>query len=187
MCDLTRLLSAVHQDDRQAADELLAVVYGELRKLAAHKMAGQASGHTLQPTALVHEAWLRLFGDSQPKFENRRHFFAAAAEAMRNILVDNARRKSAARRGGGQERVALDQVNLGLSTSNDQFVAVSDALDKLKLCHPMEAEIVKLRFFVGMTNEETAEVMGVSVRTANNYWAHARAWLCSEIEKSRQV
>ena len=184
MSDLTRILTAIEQGDPDAADQLLPLVYEELRKLAAHRMANEAAGQTLQPTALVHEAWLRLVGEQNPKFANRAHFFAAAAEAMRRILIDNARRKRAVRHGGGQQRVDLEQVQLVSSTDEDQLLAVNEALDKLAAQSKPEAELVKLRYFVGMTLEEAAQVLGISARTADNYWAHARAWLFREI-KSR--
>ncbi len=148
-------------------------------------MANEAANQTLQPTALVHEAWMRLVGKENPKFENRAHFFAAAAEAMRRILIDNARRKRALRHGGGQQRVELEQAELPAANDDDQLLAVNEALDKLATQHKPEAELVKLRYFVGMTLEEAAEVLGMSARTADNYWAHARAWLFREL-KSQQ-
>jgi RNA polymerase sigma factor (TIGR02999 family) len=184
MGDFTRILSAIKDGDPRAVDELLPMVYQELRKLAAHKMANLAAGQTLQPTALVHEAWMRLVGDETPKFESRRHFFAAAAEAMRHILIDNARRKGAKRHGGGIQRVNLDDVDIAGPGYNDQLLAVNEALDKLAAQWPLEAEVVKLRFFVGMTIEEAAEVLGISERTAKNYWAHAKPWLYREITAS---
>jgi RNA polymerase sigma factor (TIGR02999 family) len=153
-----------------------------LRKLAAHRMANEAAAQTLQPTALVHEAWLRLVGTENPKFANRAHFFAAAAEAMRRILIDNARRKRALRHGGGQQRVDLDHVQLSSANDDDQLLAVNDALDKLAAHSKAEAELVKLRYFVGMTLEEAADALGISPRTADNYWAHARAWLFHELK-----
>jgi RNA polymerase sigma factor (TIGR02999 family) len=184
MSDITRILTAIEQGDPAAADQLLPLVYEELRKLAAHRMANEAAGQTLQPTALVHEAWLRLVGEQNPKFANRAHFFAAAAEAMRRILIDNARRKRAVRHGGGQQRVDVEQVQLVSPTHEDQLFAINEALDKLAAQRQPEAELVKLRYFVGLTLEEAAQVLGISARTADNYWAHARAWLFREI-KSR--
>jgi RNA polymerase sigma factor (TIGR02999 family) len=184
MSDITRILTAIEQGDA-AADQLLPVVYEELRKLAAHRMANEAAGQTLQPTALVHEAWLRLVAQQNPKFANRAHFFAAAAEAMRRILIDNARRKRAARHGGGQQRVDLEQVQIVSPTDDDQLFAVHEALDKLARQSQPEAELVKLRYFVGMTLDEAAQVLGISARTADNYWAHARAWLFREIKNQR--
>ena len=183
MSDVTRILEAAQQGDPTAADKLLPLVYEELRKLAAHRMANEAAGQTLQPTALVHEAWMRLVGQENPKFENRAHFFAAAAEAMRRILIDNARRKRALRHGGGQQRVEFDLAALATPNDDDQLLAVNDALDKLAAQNKLEAELVKLRYFVGMTLEEAAEVLGLSARTADNYWAHARAWLFRELKR----
>ena len=145
-------------------------------------MANEAAGQTLQPTALVHEAWMRLVGRENPKFQNRAHFFAAAAEAMRRILIDNARRKRALRHGGGQQRVDFTQAELASATDDDHLLAVNDALDKLAAQNKLEAELVKLRYFVGLTLEEAAVVLGISARTADNYWAHARAWLFRELK-----
>ena len=182
MSDVTRVIEAIQHGDPKAADELLPLVYEELRKLAASKMANEAAGHTLQPTALVHEAWMRLVGKENPKFENRAHFFAAAAEAMRRILIENARRRRALRHGGGQERVNSEQAQLVSTSDDDQLLAVNEALDKLAAENKREAELVKLRYFVGMTLEEAADVLGISARTADNYWVHARAWLFSELK-----
>src|SRR6185436_12641197 len=154
MSDVTQILTAIEQGDATAADKLLPLVYEELRKLAAHRMANEAAGQTLQPTALVHEAWLRLLGKENPKFANRAHFFAAAAEAMRRILIDNARRKRAVRHGGGQQRVDVEQVQLVSPAHEDQLFAINEALDTLAAQRPGEAELVKLRYFVGMTLEE---------------------------------
>ena len=181
LSDVTRILEAAQQGDPTAADQLLPLVYEELRRLAAHRMANEAAGHTLQPTALVHEAWLRLVGDENKKWDGRAHFFGAAAEAMRRILIERARHKRAARHGGGQQRVDLQEVDLASPSRDDQLLAVSDALNKLAELHKVEAELVKLRYFVGMTNEEAAEVLGISPRTAKYYWTHARAWLYREI------
>src|SRR5215475_11995506 len=147
MSDVTRILTAIEQGDPQAADKLLPLVYEELRKLAAHRMANEAAGQTLQPTALVHEAWLRLVGKENPRFANRAHFFAAAAEGMRRILIDNARRKRAIRHGGGQQRVDFENVDLASASEDDQLLAVNDALDKLAALSKVEAELVKLRYF----------------------------------------
>jgi RNA polymerase sigma factor (TIGR02999 family) len=161
---------------------MLPLVYEELRRLAAHRMANEAAGQTLQPTALVHEAWMRLVGnDGQAQFQNRAHFFAAAAEAMRRILIDRARRKRAIRHGGAQQRVDIQEMDLASPTDDDQLLAVNEALDKLAIEHKVEAEVVKLRYFVGMTNEEAADALGISPRTAKYYWTHARAWLYRKI------
>ena len=182
MSDVTRILEAAQQGDPTAADQLLPLVYEELRRLAAHKMSNEAQGHTLQPTALVHEAWLRLTGNADVKWDGRAHFFGAAAEAMRRILIERARRKHAARHGGGQQRVDIQEMDLASPSDDDQLLAVNDALDKLATEHKVEAELVKLRYFVGMTNEEAAAVLGISLRTAKYYWTHARAWLYREIQ-----
>lgn len=180
MSDVTRLLNAVEQGAPHAADQLLLAVYDELRRLAAAKMALEAPGQTLQPTALVHEAWLRLTGDENRKWNDRAHFFFAAAEAMRRILVDNARRKRAQRHGGGQQRVDLDNVTLA-TPDVDQLLAVNEALEKFAAQDPPKAELVKLRYFVGLTLEEAAEVLGISASTAKRHWTYARAWLFEEI------
>ena len=183
MSDVTRILESIQHGDPKASDELLPLVYGELRKLAAAKMAHEPPNQTLQPTALVHEAWLRLVGNANPKFDGRAHFFAAAAEAMRRILIDKARRKRALRHGGDQQRVDLEGVlQVAAPGDDDQLLAVAEALDKLAAQNKVEAELVKLRYFVGMTLEEAAEVLGISARTADNYWAHARAWLFRELK-----
>jgi len=181
MSDITRILSAMERGEPQVARELLPLVYQELRKLAAHKMAGQAQGHTLQATELVHEAWLRLQGKNEAGFAGRTHFFAAAAEAMRHILIDSARRKRALRHGGGQARVSLDEVEIASGATDDELLAVHEAIDKLAAEEPQKAELTKLRYFAGLTFEEAAEVMGISVATAKRHWAYARAWLFEEI------
>jgi RNA polymerase sigma factor (TIGR02999 family) len=186
LTDVTRILESIELGDPKAADELLPLVYGELRKLAASKMANEAPNQTLQPTALVHEAWLRLVGNGNSQFANRGHFFAAAAEAMRRILVDRARRKRAVRHGGGQQRMNFEDAGVASPVDDDQLLAVNDALDKLAAHNRLEAELVKLRYFVGLTAQQAAEVLGISLRTANSYWAHARAWLFREIKQQRQ-
>ena len=175
------MIEAIQRGDPKAADELLPLVYEELRKLAASKMANEAAGNTLQPTALVHEAWLRLVGNENSKFAGRAHFFAAAAEAMRRILIDRARRKSALRHGGGQARVDIEQIDLASPDADEQLLAVNEALDKLAAQDPIEAELVKLRYFVGLTIEEISGLLNISPRTARNYWVHARTWLYHEI------
>jgi len=180
--DVTRILKAAQQGDPTAAEQLLPLVYEELRRLATHKMANEAAGQTLQPTALVHEAWLRLVGNEN-QWDGRAHFFAAAAEAMRRILIDRARRKRAIRHGGGQQRLDVEELDLASPTDDDQLLALSDALDKLAVEHKVEAELVKLRYFVGMTNDEASEALGISVRTAKYYWTHARAWLYREMRR----
>ena len=183
--EVTRILDGIAPGDPKAAEELLPLVYDELRKLAAHKMANEAPGQTLQPTALVHEAWLRLAGNEGARFANRAHFFAAAAEAMRRILVERARRRSALKRGGGTGRVSLDELEIPIAEADDdQLLAVDEALEKLAALDPPRAELVKLRYFTGMTFEEAAAVLGIAVRTAKEWWAFARAWLAVEIRRS---
>jgi RNA polymerase sigma factor (TIGR02999 family) len=182
MSDATLLLVAVEQGDPTAAGQLLELLYGELRRLATSKMAQEAPGQTLQPTALVHEAWLRLVASQNPRFENRAHFFSAAAEAMRRILIDRARRKLTQRHGGDLERLDLEGEDIAAPAADEQLVAVHEVLDNLAKEHPIQAEVVKLRYFVGMTNEETAEALGVCVATVKNYWTFARTWIFNEIK-----
>lgn len=181
--EITRILSAAESGDPKAAEELLPLVYAELRRLAAHKMAGEAPGQTLQPTALVHEAWLRLTGDASAKFQNRSHFFAAAAEAMRRVLIDNARRKQSQKRGANLERVDLDDVDVAARADDTTLLLIDDALAKLAREDPPSAELVKLRFFAGLTNEQAAQALGISERTAKRYWTFARAWLYAELRR----
>jgi RNA polymerase sigma factor (TIGR02999 family) len=183
MSEVTRILEAMGRGEGQAADQLLPLVYEELRRLAAHNMARENPGHTLQPTALVHEAWLKLVGQENRRWPDRHHFFAAAAEAMRRILTDNARRKLRQRRGGKWQRVELDDCTAATQTG-DEILAVDDALEKFARIDPERAEVVKLRYFVGLSFSEVAEVMGVSEPTAKRYWAFARAWLLEEIRCS---
>ena len=182
MNEVTHILEAVSRGEPKAASELLSLVYGELRRLATAKMASEAPGQTLQPTALVHDAWLRLTGDDKRKWNDRTHFFAAAAEAMRRILVDNARRKRAARHGGAQQRVEMSDIASAVMETDDKVLAVNEALEKFAVLDPQKAELVKLRYFVGMTLEQAAEALGISERTAKRYWAFARAWLHEEIK-----
>ena len=180
--EATHLLQAIQRGDPAAAAELLPLVYDELRKLASSKMAGEGAGHTLQPTALVHEAWLRLGGDDQPTWQNRTHFFSAAAEAMRRILVDRARRRLAAKRGGGGVAVDLDEIDLPSPIADDdQLLAVNEALDKFTVLDPRKAELVKLRYFVGLSFDEASATLGIAVPTAKQWWAYARAWLTVEL------
>ena len=187
MSDVTQILEAVERGDPKAAEELLPLVYEELRKLAAAKMANEAPGQTLQPTALVHEAWLKLVGDKNPQFANRAHFFSAAAEAMRRILIDRARHKRAVRHGGDQQRVEIIEADLAMPDQDtDQLLAVNEALDRLATVDRVEAELVKLRYFVGLTIDEAAAILGVSPRTAKYYWTHARAWLYQEIRAAKR-
>lgn len=182
MDEVTQVLRAVTRGEAKAANELLSLVYQELRRLAAAKMALEAPGQTLQATALVHEAWLRLTNDDKRKWNDRTHFFAAAAEAMRRILVDNARRKRTERHGGGQQRAEMPEIASAVLESDDKVLAVNEALEKFAVLDPQKAELVKLRYFVGMTLEQAAEALGISERTAKRYWAFARAWLHEEIK-----
>ena len=184
MSEATLLLTAIDQGDSKAAEKLLGIVYEELRRLAASKMAQESASHTLQPTALVHEAWLRLVGDKNPSFENRAHFFSAAAEAMRRILIDWARRKLTQRHGGGYQRVNIELQDLAAPDIDQQMLSVHEVLDSLAKDHPIQADVIKLRYFAGMTNEETAQVLGITVPSAKNYWTFARAWIRKEIAKS---
>ena len=179
MSDVTRLLDAAAAGDRQAAADLLPLVYDELRKLAAARMAAEAPGHSLDPTALVHEAYLRLIGDQQ--FDGRGHFFAAAAEAMRRILVNHARDRHRLKRGGRRSRIDLDQLTGLADASDDDLIGLDEALDRLAKDYPAAAELVKLRFFAGMTLGEAAEALGVPRRTADRHWAFARAWLADAL------
>ena len=174
------------QGDDRAAAELQATVYEELRKLARAKMARESAGQTLQPTALVHEAWLRLGGDDQPAWQNRAHFFASAAEAMRRILIDRARSRHAGRHGGGQERVNLADIELAAPGSDDELLTVHEALDLLARHDTRKAELVKLRYFVGLSIEETARALGISEPTVKRDWAYARAWLFQAISEQRK-
>jgi RNA polymerase sigma factor (TIGR02999 family) len=182
MNDITQILEAAQQGDPKAAEELLPLVYTELRKLAATKMAREMPGQTLQPTALVHEAWLRIGGDKNQSWQNRAHFFGAAAEAMRRILIDNARRKHALRHGGNLARVDIEETNIAAPAGDDELLAVHEALDKLAAEDKQKAELVKLRYFVGLTIEEASEVLNISTPTAKRWWAYAKAWLYREIK-----
>ena len=182
MSDATVMLAAIESGDSKAAEQLLVLVYDELRRLAASKLAQEAPGQTLQPTALVHEAWLRLVGAQNPSFKDRTHFFCACAEAMRHILIDRARRKRTKRHGGSYRRVDFEDLHLAAPSADDQLLTVNEALEKLALEHPVQAELVKLRYFAGLTNEEVSEVLGISVSTAKNYWTFSRAWLLNEIQ-----
>jgi RNA polymerase sigma factor (TIGR02999 family) len=176
MSEVTRILTAIEQGDGQAADQLLPLVYDELRRLAAQKLAGEAPGQTLQPTALVHEAFLRLVGtDAEAHWAGRGHFFAAAAQAMRRVLIDNARRKQTQKRGGGRKRQGLDAV--ATPEPDDELLALDEALQQLAAQDPQKARLVELRYFAGLTGEQAAQVLGISAATADRHWAYARAWL----------
>lgn len=185
MTEFTTILQKAEAGDIQAANELLPLVYEELRQLAARKMERESPGQTLQATALVHEVWLRLGGDQQPPWQNRAHFFGAAAEAMRRILIDNARRKNALRHGGQAERIELDLDSLEMAAGmdDDQLLALHEALETLKTHDAVKAELVKLRFFAGLTLSEAAKVLDISEPTAKRYWAYVRAWLFREISR----
>jgi RNA polymerase sigma factor (TIGR02999 family) len=185
MSDVTQILNAIERGDAKATDELLPLVYEELRLLAAQKLSHEPPGQTLQATALVHEVYIRLVGDEPQSWENRGHFFAAAAEAMRRILVDHARHKQAQKRGGGHARVSLDAAEVTDLAIPEDIVAVDDALARLGAEDPQAAEIVKLHLFAGLSIEQAAEAIGVSRATAYRQWTYARAWLRSEIRDSR--
>jgi len=181
MSDVTRLLTDLESGREHSADELLAVVYEELRRMAAHRMAGEAAGHTLQPTALVHEAWISLVATPAQSWQNRAHFFGAAAEAMRRILIASARRKLTQRRGLRAEHLDVDEIEIASPGPDDQLLALNDALERFAALEPKQAELVKLRYFVGLKIEEAAEVLGISEATAKRWWTFARAWLFQEI------
>lgn len=183
MSDVTLLLQVAAAGDPRAASELLPLVYDELRRLATHRLAGERGNLTLQPTALVHEAWLRLAGDDgQAQFQNRAHFFGAAAEAMRRIRIERARRRLAAKRGSGAAPLDVDEIEIPSPTPDDDtLLLVHEALEKFSVIDPRKAELVKLRYFVGMNFEETAAALGIAVPTAKQWWAYARAWLTIEM------
>lgn len=184
MSDITEILAAAQQGDSSAGERLIAVVYGELRAVAAGMMAREGAGHTLQPTALVHEAWLRLGGDEQPAWQNRAHFFGAAAEAMRRILVGRARQKMTLKRGGGLQRVELEEIDMAAAACDDEdLLFMDDALDRLPKVSQRAADMVKLCFFAGFTQEEAARELGVSLKTAERTWGFARSWLSREVRK----
>lgn len=185
MQDMTRLLNSIREGELPDARSLLPVVYEELRRLAASRMARESPGHTLQPTALVNEAWMRLFGPNQPSWASRAHFFGAAAEAMRRVLVEYARRSQSQKRGGGAEAVNLEEATLVLAAPPDELLAVHEALDRLSRTDPTAAELVKLRYFVGMSMEEAATTLGMAKRTVESLWTYARAWLKREIRGPR--
>jgi len=187
MADLTQVLNAAVQGDGMAAQQLLPLVYEELRKLAAARMAHEAPGQTLQATALVHEAWLKLAGSDRQQWSGRAHFFGAAAEAMRRILIDKARRKASQKRGGGNAPEELHESRIEFRAPSAEILAVHDALDGLAAEDPLAANVVKLRYFVGMSIPEIAEALGLSARTAERHWAFARAWLKQAIEGERKA
>jgi RNA polymerase sigma factor (TIGR02999 family) len=187
MSAVTVILDRAQSGDPKATEELLPLVYEELRRLARQRMAREAAGQTLQPTALVHEAWLRLAGNEGARFENRAHFFGAAAEAMRRILIERARRRLAAKRGGGNVPLDVDEIEIpSPAADDDQLLAVNEALEKFTTLDPRKAELVKLRYFVGMNFEEAAAALGIAVPTAKQWWAYARAWLTVEMQSPMQ-
>ncbi len=181
MSDVTRILNAIERGDAKATDELLPIVYEELRLLAAQKLSHEKPGQTLQATALVHEAYIRLVGSDEKGWDNRGHFFKAAAEAMRRILVENARRKQSEKRGGNLGKVSLVEASLAVEGKNEDLVALDEALKKLEEEDEALAELIKMRYFAGLTLEQIAKVMGIGRRTADRYWALGRAWLYQEL------
>ena len=185
MSDVTRILTAIEKGDAKAADELLPLVYEELRRLAAKKMSLEPPGQTLQATALVHEAYLRLTGPQEQSWSGRTHFFTAAAEAMRRILIDNARRKQRLKRGGAQQKVDLDDAELAIEGPSDDVIALDEALARLAEMDKTKADLVKLRYFAGLTLEQAAGMLNLPERTAKRYWAHARAWLYKQVSEGR--
>lgn len=183
MSDVTRILEAAQQGDPTAADQLLPLVYEELRRLAAHKMANEAPGHTLQPTALVHDAWLRLVGNENQKWDGRAHFFAAAAEAMRRILIERARRRKVLEKGGFVQREEVTESKLVIAVPNEELLAVNEGVDRLAKEDAVAANLVKLRYFVGMSMPEAAEAMGMPLRSVERLWTFARAFLRNELKQ----
>ena len=181
MSDVTRVLNAIEQGDAKAADELLPLVYEELRRLAAHKMSRELPGQTLEATALVHEAYIRLADSNSHGWNSRTHFFSAAAEAMRKILIDNARRRQRLKRGGGQNRIDLEDADIAAAEPATNILALDEALSKLAKEDSLKAELVKLRYFAGLTIEQAADMLGISNTTAKRHWTYARAWLFREL------
>jgi RNA polymerase sigma factor (TIGR02999 family) len=189
MSEVTRILAAIEQGDVRAVDELFPLVYQELRQLAAQRLSKEKPGQTLQATALVHEAYIRLVGAEEQSWSGCGHFFYAAAEAMRRILIENARRKQSLRHGGGHKRIDFDEAILikGNDTSSDELIALDEALEKLSKKDKVKADVVKLCYFAGLTGEQAAEVLGISPSTADRYWAYARSWLRLEIAKGDET
>ena len=183
MTEVTRILTAIEHGDARVAEQLLPVVYDELRRLAARKLAGEAVGNTLQPTALVHEAYMRLVGSGDPGWDGRRHFFAAAAEAMRRVLIDRARARNSRKRGGDARRTELSPTHLRVDGVPDDILALDEALTRLAAEDPTKAELVKLRFFAGLSVSEAAGLLGISTSSVDRYWAYARAWLFDEMSR----
>ena len=181
MTDITLILEDISRGEPQASDKLLPLVYNELRNLATARMLRESSGHTLQPTALVHEAWLRMVGDGSQSWKNRAYFFAAAAEAMRRILVEHARRKSRFKHGGGLQRLNIDELELAQVAPDEKILLVDDALDQLERIHPERARIVTLKYFGGMTNKQVAEALGIGERSVDRHWVCAKTWLYQKL------
>jgi RNA polymerase sigma factor (TIGR02999 family) len=179
--EITVILQRIERGEEKAAERLLPLVYDQLRQLAAARMAHEAAGHTLQPTALVHEAWLRLGADQQPDWKSRAQFFAAAAEAMRRILIDSARRRLAQRRGGGKEHVNIDDIEVAAAADDARVLKINDVLERFAIDEPEKAELVKLRYFAGFTLEEAASALNIAEPTARRWWAYSRAWLLKEM------
>ena len=186
MSDVTRILAAIEKGDARAADELLPLVYQELRRLAAQKMSREPPGQTLQATALVHEAYIKLVGLQEQNWSGRTHFFTAAAEAMRRILIDNARRKQCFKHGGGQQKIDLNDAEIAIEAPSDDLIALDEALEKLAKMDKVKADLVKLRYFAGLTLEQAAGLLNLPERTAKRYWAHARAWLYRQVNEGRK-
>lgn len=185
MSDITLVLDAINGGDNQAAEKLLPLVYHELRNLATARMFQESAGHTLQPTALVHEAWLRLAGGGQQNWKGRAYFFAASAEAMRRILVEHARRKARLKHGGGQERLNIEDLELPETAPNEQILLVHEALERLEGSNPERARVVVMKFFGGMTNQEVAEMLGIGERTVDRHWVCAKAWLFQNLQNAK--
>jgi RNA polymerase sigma factor (TIGR02999 family) len=186
MSDITLILDAINRGESQASEQLLPLVYNELRNLAAARMLQESAGHTLQPTALVHEAWLRLAGDGRQNWKNRAYFFAAAAEAMRRILVEHARRKARLKHGGGQERLNIEDLDLAGAAPDEKVLLVDEALVHLERSNPERARVVVLKFFGGMTNREVADTLGIGERSVDRHWLCAKAWLFQELQGAAQ-
>jgi RNA polymerase sigma factor (TIGR02999 family) len=186
MSEITLVLDAIGRGESRTCEDLLPLVYDELRRLAAARMAQEAAGQTLQPTALVHEAWLRLVGDGGRTWQNRAHFFGAAAEAMRRILIERARRKSRVKRGGGQAPLNIEDFELAAATPDERVLLIEEALQRLESQEPKLGRVVTLKFFGGLTNQEVAETLGVTERTILNHWAYAKAWLLRDISGQRR-
>ena len=185
MNDITLILDAINRGESQASDKLLPLIYNELRNLATARMLRESAGHTLQPTALVHEAWLRLVGDGDKNWKSRAYFFAAAAEAMRRILVEHARRKARLKHGGEQERLNIEELDLAGPAPDEKILLVDEALEQLEQSHPERARVVVMKFFGGMTNKEVADTLGIGERSVDRHWVCAKAWLFQQLQDAR--